>query len=395
MNNQNPLSRSREHFEVYLTRVNPGDAGLSEISGLPIEKDQWLSYVESDEDLNRLPGKDKQDAAGVIEAWGLQSHPGGTPLYYDQGVIRIDRDDSVTIKKMVEIAAQLNAYVIAEDGQVFSMDKTKPVTTSAQGLRSSARKSKVILEDERIRRKQCLVGVASSLIFPALVAYWWMTEFIGPIHIIGAIASMIAGGWFLHLWFRPKYFIEKDANRNRWLLHYQNTSTTEDRVVIGELDARALPGLELVWFFLDYPAGATVMFHVRGVNQPWLVLQETQREGKAKALLQLSAKTLVLNSHDRTNDQPATDIPKRYLLKPEEKKPVAIKGQMICALVMLGLAALLYNQGTLIFAVVFLVLAMLILIGLLVSHFRTPSIPEKYRSKLPKPAHKKRQKGSK
>jgi hypothetical protein len=114
-------------YELHIFRQNNWDDD-DERSNISLE--EWLSYVESDEELkltngyeSGIPGIENswQDSPGFCE-WMIHPSPDSpnkTWFQYFRGSISAKYPDDETIKKMITIANALNAKVQGDDGEYY------------------------------------------------------------------------------------------------------------------------------------------------------------------------------------------------------------------------------------------------------------------------------------
>lgn len=366
-------------FETHVTRVPPDRWGEVSPSAFPIEEHEWLACVEADPDLavstepdETLPGRADE------RQWKYQSYPEGTPLFYGDGTVHIVQDDSATIEKMAALATRLQARVITETGEVLgepegATETDSPAVTSAPG------NVRVLTEEERLRRRQCLLALVLCLLVPG----WWVyATSTGnappPVAMLAALGSLAVAAWAGASYFRSRYFLLWEAAAGRFLVARASTKSTEDRVVTMALERAAFREIELVWFPLEYPDKTFISFHVRAGGHPWLVLLESKNEKQAKAVLVDLARQLGLSYTDRTDQPPATDVPKRYQLTRDEKKAVSGAGKWLTVAVLAAIGGGFWFGDFPRLAMTFGLLA--IALGLATMHaaMHRPTVPDQY-----------------
>jgi len=107
-------------YNLYLTRADAWHGSASR----PIPREDWAAVVDADPDL-------ESSATDYVEL-GLEGgitrehaviwlrHPERVPLWYDEGAIAAKNPDEATIRKLVELARQLRARCVGEDGEEYS-----------------------------------------------------------------------------------------------------------------------------------------------------------------------------------------------------------------------------------------------------------------------------------
>lgn len=361
---------SRERLETYLTRVPPDQWGEVGTDAFPISHEEWLDFVASDDDLVAIDGQDDQ--------WQLRSHPEGEPLRFENGAIRIDKDDSTTIEHMVAMAQRLGAFVIDENGQLYEELPGEIEGPVAAGS-SSPHRVRVDTEEERLRKRQALVVIAVGFLVAAGLVAWIVLGEAAPGHYLGALAAFGLAAYATARYFTTVFFLERSGSET--VVARRSTRSTADVTSRVVLDPGQLSTLELVWFPLEYAAVTLVEFHVRARDLPWLVLYATHDEARAKKALGRLSRKLLLAEHDRTSEGPVKDVPKQYQLTKEEMKGAGRGGQWIFPVLFAAFGAGFWFGGYVRVAIVFFVLVVLLLGGLLWNR-RRRGIAEKYRQWL-------------
>jgi hypothetical protein len=113
-------------YELHIVRKSNWDS--DEDSNISL--DEWLSYVESDEEITLTNGF-QMNILNVDTSWkespgfcSWNAHPnaneGTFPWFdYSDGCISTKYPDDYTIKKMIAIAEVLNAKVQGDDGEIY------------------------------------------------------------------------------------------------------------------------------------------------------------------------------------------------------------------------------------------------------------------------------------
>src|SRR5215467_2831013 len=114
-------------YDLHITRREDwADREVSEIS-----LEEWLSYVDSDKELELTNGYDLkigsetqfQDRPGFCEWNGhpTEKEPNSRPWFdYWKGCIDTKNPDVPTIRKMMRMASALNAKVQGDDGEIYT-----------------------------------------------------------------------------------------------------------------------------------------------------------------------------------------------------------------------------------------------------------------------------------
>lgn len=100
-----------------------------------ISLEEWLNYIKNDPELElseeywiKVPGSetDSHPAPGYCK-W--KNHPTGFEPYflYWRGSIDEKNPDEFTIRKMIAIANQLNAYVQGDDGEIYDLSSNNEI----------------------------------------------------------------------------------------------------------------------------------------------------------------------------------------------------------------------------------------------------------------------------
>ena len=283
----------------------------------PLSKQDWLEIVQEDEDIVCGNTEDHPRAIPDCELWVLKSHPEGTPIYFEDGAIFIREDDSTTIEKLVALAERLDAEVVGEDGTVYfdigaSTPGSKNQKKSPVDNRFSPKAKIVILDEERIRRRQAGLGLIFSLAFPLYTAWIWHSgENPGSLYL-WALGSIALGVLCAMVFFKAKYYLEffPDAESNAYV---PNTKNTDDACLCKKISRGQLDPLEVVWFALEYPSKKITEFHVRSQKNPWLVFWAGSNKEKAKSMLFKIGQSLAVNTVDKSSGDAASNIPKKYL----------------------------------------------------------------------------------
>lgn len=363
-----PRDRRHERLETFVTRVPPDQWGEAGTDQYPITRREWLDYVAEDDDLVAMDGPQ--------ERWKLVSHPEGEPLYFSNGAISIRRDDSVTIERLLEIAAELDAYVVNENGEHFEElpgekddDSERPRTVAAGTVR-------IDTEEERLRKRQCVAVIVIGMVVLAAMVWARVKGEAGSLHLQAGLVAFALSAWALVRYFKSVFVLEKSAQGV--VVYRRNAKSTKNAVSRVELEDAALSGLELVWFPLKYPGQTLIQFHVRGVGHPWLVLYASGNEKRAREMMGRLASQLRLSSEDRTHERPAGDVPKSYLLTKDEEKAVSPGVHLFFVILLGAVGGLLYWLQYARVALAFFGLAVLFLAGVVWK--RSPrKVPEKYR----------------
>ncbi len=232
-------------------------------------------------------------------------------------------------------------------------------------------------EEERLRKRQCVLAFVLGLVFPGFVVWWKIQGEAESGHFLWALFSLAVSGWAAYRFFKKVYGLEKADGQIA--VYRQSQRSTEDAVHRVVLEDGSLSALELVWFPLKYPNATRLEFHVRGQDHPWLVLFASGNEARAGAMMKQLASRLSLGFQDRTHEKPADDIPQKYLLTPDEKKATPLGMQLFFAALFAAGGAGFYVAGYVPAAVIFFGLAALIPAGLMWK--RAPrKIPHKYQA---------------
>ncbi len=314
-------SPRRTLYEVYLFREIPGATlDVRERSGYePIERDEWLAAVEKDSDLfatdrDEIHGKEVRG-----ELWKMHSHPKGTPIFFEDGLVFIREDDSATIEKLVALAESLGAKVLGEnDEEFFDSGPDAEAEDSPAAGAGHLRKTKVLLDDEYVRRRQALLGLLIGMLFPIYIAFLLLRgENPAELYLLllpGMGIIFLAGRALI----QPKYYLLLEGDSIR--VRLANTKSTSEDVTEKSLARRDIDPLELVWFPLEYPKKTIKEFHVRSSKNTWLVFHAGYNQEKAQEKLRQISRSLSLNAEDLSTSQATKDVPKKYQLRPEEKR---------------------------------------------------------------------------
>jgi hypothetical protein len=114
-------------YEIHITGRE--DWADTDTPGISIN--EWLSYVDSDKELELVNGYDTkigsemqcQHSPGFCEWHGhpLEKEPNSRPWFdYWKGSISTKNPDASTVGKMLQIASPLNAKVQGDDGEIYS-----------------------------------------------------------------------------------------------------------------------------------------------------------------------------------------------------------------------------------------------------------------------------------
>ena len=99
-------------YDLHITRRPE----WSDDDGPEITLEEWLAYVNSDEEL----WLDADNGLTGFLWTGRPQEP--WPLWWDRGEIYAKNPDEFTIRKLAAIAEQLNAKVQGDDGEVYRAD---------------------------------------------------------------------------------------------------------------------------------------------------------------------------------------------------------------------------------------------------------------------------------
>ena len=367
-------------FETHLTRVPPERWGEVAPTAFPIEEHEWLACVEAEPDLavraepdETLPGRADE------RQWMFKAYPEGTPIFYGDGTVYIVQDDPTTVEKMAALATRLQARIITEAGEVLA-EPDGATELDAPASEAAPGSVRVRTEEERLRRRQSLLALVLCMVLPG----WWLYATLGgqmppPAATLAALGFLAVAIWAAVSFFRSRYFLGWDAEAGHYVVARASTKSTDDRLTTMALDRTALNALELVWFPLEYPDKTFISFHVRASDHPWLVLLESKNEQQAKTMLVTLANQLGLAHTDRTDQAPATDVPKRYQLTAEEKKAVSGTGKwtVVAALAAIGVGC--WFGGLPRLALIAGLLAMLLGAATMHASGRPPAVPDRYR----------------
>ena len=315
-------------YEVAITRNTSTENPLRIDGG--IAEQEWLEVVAADDDLvlNSVPQDLKEFQ--LEQSWKLRSFPEGTAIYFAGGSVFIREDDSTTIEKLVEIAAQLGANVVGEDGTLFFDNGATKVSEplgqellagegSSIGAGLSPLKKKFLLEEERMRRRLACIGLFLSVPYPLFVASIVASgDNPGPGYLWAAL-SLGFGGLCLRAMIKPKFyltFIGGDQIR----AFLPNSKNTADGIVERSFQRSEVGPLELIWFPLEYPSKTIREYHVRSQPTPWLVFLASGSKEKCQKCLQRLAVATQLATVDKSTDDAATNIPKNYQLSASERR---------------------------------------------------------------------------
>ena len=115
-------------YELHIIRQNEYDDENEESS---ISLDEWIKYVESDEELVLTngynskfpdqPGFDWQESFGFCEWIGHPKVDAGTIPWFDykNGIVSTKYPDKHTIGKMIKVAQILNSKIKGDDGEYW------------------------------------------------------------------------------------------------------------------------------------------------------------------------------------------------------------------------------------------------------------------------------------
>ena len=107
-------------YEIYVTRA---DSHL-DTQQHPIPEADWLAVSSKDASL-RVSTEDFLDRRlpnGHIERihpWRWTAHPDEPPLWFIDGALSATSPDNSTVSKLVQLARELNARVIGEEGEEY------------------------------------------------------------------------------------------------------------------------------------------------------------------------------------------------------------------------------------------------------------------------------------
>lgn len=96
-------------YDLHITRAED----WCENAGFEITPEEWLDYVANDPELHILG-----ENGDYFAEWGANDW-----LDWSEGNIYTKNPRSALIKKMVEIAEELDAVVQGDDGEVYSGDE--------------------------------------------------------------------------------------------------------------------------------------------------------------------------------------------------------------------------------------------------------------------------------
>ena len=107
-------------YEIYVTRA---DSHL-DTQQHPIPEVEWLAVSSRDASLcvSTHDYLDHRSADGRIERvypWRWTAHPDKPPLWFIEGALRAKSPDKSTVSKLVQLAHELGARVIGEDGEEY------------------------------------------------------------------------------------------------------------------------------------------------------------------------------------------------------------------------------------------------------------------------------------
>lgn len=235
-------------------------------------------------------------------------------------------------------------------------------------------------EEERLRKRQCVAVIVIGMVVLAAMIWFRVQGEAGSLHLQAGLVALALSIWALVRYFKTVFVLEKSGQSV--VVYRRSTQSTQNAVSRLELEEGALSGLELVWFPLKYPGHTLIQFHVRGVGHPWLVLYASGNEKRAQERMGRLASQLHLSARDRTHERPARDVPKSYLLTPDEEKAVSPGVHFFFVALFGAVGGLLYGLEFVRAAIVFWGLAALFLLGIVWK--RSPrKVPEKYRSWIP------------
>ncbi len=282
-----------------------------------IEREEWLAVVNKDADLVEGTGDQSKISAQQEKIWRLSSHPEGTPIYFDKGTVFIREDDSVTIEKLVDLAKVLQASVVGEDGTIFFDMASEGIhTATSPGGSEFERRftpalKRVILDDERIRRRQAAIGFLCSLVLPIYTAWVYSTGQNPGIFYFWTFLSLILTALTAAALWRPKYVLEfRDGGD--CVAYLANTKSTDDDRVTKRFSRSELDPIELIWFALEYPAKRITEYQVRSARNPWLVFWAGRKKEKGQAILKELGAKLRVSVTDMSAASAATNVPKKY-----------------------------------------------------------------------------------
>jgi len=136
-------------YDLHITRKE--DWADTETADISIE--EWLSYVNSDEELVLTNGYDIkigsetefQNRPGYCEwnAHPTEKEPNARPWFsYWEGSIYTKNPDAPTIRKMMQIASALNAKVQGDEGELYTEEYLAELESAEEGKTSSIQQEK-------------------------------------------------------------------------------------------------------------------------------------------------------------------------------------------------------------------------------------------------------------
>lgn len=98
-------------FDFHITRKNH----WADEEGVEIALEEWIQYAESDKEVQADPDNP------VAENWIVSLPEGMWPLWWDStGELCTKNPEQPMIRKLVAIAAALNARVLDDDGEHYA-----------------------------------------------------------------------------------------------------------------------------------------------------------------------------------------------------------------------------------------------------------------------------------
>lgn len=88
--------------------------------GDAISLDEWKTYVSSRRDIKPDPENPGEDDYIIV------THPEHWPLWWRRGEITTKNPDEEAVAKLVQIARELDARVVGDDGEVYGTDPSNP-----------------------------------------------------------------------------------------------------------------------------------------------------------------------------------------------------------------------------------------------------------------------------
>ena len=133
-------------YELHITRRDHW--ADTETPDIPL--DEWLAYVNRDKELELTNGNDVkfgsetafENRPGYCEwnAHPLQNEPHARPWFaYWKGTIGTKNPDTVTIRKMMQMASALNAKVQGDDGEIYTGEHLAEMVLNEKRMKPSTR----------------------------------------------------------------------------------------------------------------------------------------------------------------------------------------------------------------------------------------------------------------